>query len=88
MPRIIQERYHLIDILGSGGMGVVHLGWDGVLERYVAVKRVRSPEGGVLDGSARAGGRSARRRSSSQGSGTRASWACTTSASTRTGSSS
>ena len=51
MPRIIQERYHLIDILGSGGMGVVHLGWDGVLERYVAVKRVRSPEGGVLDGS-------------------------------------
>ena len=50
MALVIQDRYHLLDLLGSGGMGVVHLGWDAVLERYVAVKRVRSPEGGVMDG--------------------------------------
>jgi tetratricopeptide (TPR) repeat protein len=50
MALVIQDRYHLIDLLGSGGMGVVHLGWDAVLERYVAVKRVRGPGGGVVDG--------------------------------------
>ena len=31
-------------------MGVVYLGWDAVLERYVAVKRVRGPAEGVIDG--------------------------------------
>jgi len=46
---LIQDRYHLLDPLGSGGMGVVYLGWDVVLRRYVAVKRVRSPEGGTID---------------------------------------
>ncbi len=50
MALIIKDRYHLLDLLGSGGMGVVHLGWDAVLERYVAVKRVRSPDGGVIEG--------------------------------------
>ena len=30
-------------------MGVVYLGWDAVLQRYVAVKRVRPPQDGVID---------------------------------------
>ena len=50
MGLVIQDRYHLLQTLGSGGMGVVYLGWDAVLERYVAVKRVRGPSEGVIDG--------------------------------------
>ncbi len=49
MDLVIQDRYYLLRLLGRGGMGVVYLAWDAVLERYVAVKRVRGPAEGIID---------------------------------------
>lgn len=38
-PRSI-GRYAVRDVLGQGGMGVVHLGWDSRLDRPVAIKKL------------------------------------------------
>lgn len=38
--RCLQDRYELIRLLGTGGMAHVHLAWDRVLGRQVAVKIV------------------------------------------------
>jgi hypothetical protein len=40
-PRVLGGRYELRGVLGSGGMGVVHDGWDTRLHRPVAVKELR-----------------------------------------------
>ena len=39
--RVLGGRYELRGVLGSGGMGVVHDGWDARLHRPVAVKELR-----------------------------------------------
>jgi eukaryotic-like serine/threonine-protein kinase len=39
--RVLADRYHVIDRLGSGGMATVYLAEDGVLGRQVAVKMLR-----------------------------------------------
>ncbi len=38
------SRYHIIKLLGRGGMGAVYQAWDKVLEVAVAVKVIRPPE--------------------------------------------
>ena len=40
MARVLAHRYHVVRLLGPGGMGEVYLGFDPVLERYVAIKQV------------------------------------------------
>jgi O-acetyl-ADP-ribose deacetylase (regulator of RNase III) len=40
-PRILTHRYVLLEQLGRGGFGVVHLAWDLVLRRTVAIKTMR-----------------------------------------------
>ncbi|MFT7623723.1 MAG: serine/threonine protein kinase, partial [Myxococcota bacterium] len=35
-------RYEIVGLLGQGGMGKVHLGFDRSLGRYVAVKQITS----------------------------------------------
>ena len=37
-------RYHIIKVLGVGGMGAVYQAWDQTLEVSVAVKVIRPPE--------------------------------------------
>ncbi len=38
--KVFLSRYHVLDILGTGGMGSVFRGWDPKLERPVAIKTV------------------------------------------------
>lgn len=42
MRSVLAGRYEVSSLLGEGGMGTVHLGFDRSLERKVAIKRVRS----------------------------------------------
>lgn len=38
----LNDKYRIGKILGEGGMGIVYLGWDLVVERFVAVKEIKS----------------------------------------------
>src|ERR1700750_718866 len=53
-PDLIAGRYHAQRPIGRGGMGIVWLCRDNVLDRDGAVKRVGRPPGGARADSARA----------------------------------
>ncbi|MFD9477156.1 protein kinase [Streptomyces nojiriensis] len=42
-PTSVGERYEIISPIGRGGMGTVHLAWDRLLDRQVALKVVQIP---------------------------------------------
>mgnify|MGYP001565709943 CR=1 FL=1 len=41
-------RFRLIEVLGAGGMGVVHRAWDGDLRRMIAIKEILGEAGPEL----------------------------------------
>jgi|CXWL01.1.fsa_nt_gi tetratricopeptide (TPR) repeat protein len=41
MPKRIDPQYEIVGLLGQGGMGAVYKGWDTVLKRPVAIKKLR-----------------------------------------------
>ncbi|MEA3310082.1 MAG: protein kinase, partial [Chloroflexota bacterium] len=41
--KILNERYHLVELVGTGGMATVYRGHDVLLDRPVAVKMLREP---------------------------------------------
>jgi serine/threonine-protein kinase len=49
LPRLLDGRYRLEARLGHGGMGVVYRATDLMMQRPVAVKVIRGPEGAELD---------------------------------------
>ncbi len=48
---VLNHRYVLLEQIGRGGMGIVHLAWDLVLRKVVAIKTLRSElcSSGALD---------------------------------------
>ncbi len=42
-PKILNQRYRLVDLVGAGGMATVYRGQDLLLERTVAIKFLREP---------------------------------------------
>lgn len=48
MPVVLGNRYHLIDQIGAGGMGTVHLAYDHLTGQSLALKRVRVNTGDLL----------------------------------------
>src|SRR4051794_2288464 len=56
VDRVVEQRvgrYRLDEPLGSGGMGVVWVAWDPMLERRVAIKLMRPELGAGEHGAAR-----------------------------------
>ena len=45
-PVVLNNRYRLLDLVGSGGMAVVYRGMDTLLQRQVAVKVLRESYSG------------------------------------------
>ena len=40
--RTLSDKYHIQSIIGTGGMGVVYLGWHSLMSRQVAIKMLRA----------------------------------------------
>jgi TonB family protein len=54
LGQTVGQRYHIISLLGRGGMGAVYLAMDTTLERHVALKAVTIAEDGEAGAAARA----------------------------------
>lgn len=42
---LLFKRYKVEDIAGEGGVGIVYKGWDTWINKNVAIKKLKSPEG-------------------------------------------